>query len=554
MTGQSAARGHFSSARGVLVLAVLAAGCGQLNFIPSPFTPQDVELIYSAQEHITVVRWWMNATAPVEQTRFELLDDSGHYNQIDFAQSVFAGGVAPCKDGRGSCAQYVVRGNYMVGPGARPVQAVHDVYGVLPGSIAATETVSETISFKSFFKPGNDVVYVNITDAVANQGPYSFPRPFEHGMWATNGLCVSDAAPDDVSFSPVDSTGGFPPPQPLTDEGIYCVGTRPIPADQAESTLLQTRIATLPEIVTNRQTYAPPIERAPIIYQIILDLEIPVPDRCTDAIKKIEDLLQKYFSRVGVPVHQLPTINLANDPAAPCAQTNDRVVKPTEIAQAVKQLVTTLPEYHQQYHFMYFNNLDAPQPFALKSSFRQLFDSFAAPPGDHDLKIFSWMFSPLTVAAASADVKWWAFWVWQTPDMNFEMKMADYVQQNLPYTSQEHDQSEPVPLLSKEDVSAYEGSQIKICYSTPPVQPFAQLPSPHAIFDASWKITAADPPAYLVSLDNKVVVAGSSFIESDASINYQICTRYCHEHPFIDTAGMGQLSWDDNINCAKESF
>src|SRR6478672_13840946 len=173
MTGQPAARTNRSSARGVLVLALLAAGCGQLNFVPSPFTPQDVELLYSAQEHITVVRWRIDATAPVEQTRFELLDANGRYNQIDFAQSTFAGGLVPCKDGVGSCGQYVVRGNYTVGPNARPVQAVHDVYGVLPGSIAATQTVSKTISFESFFKTGNDVVYVNITDAVATQGPYS---------------------------------------------------------------------------------------------------------------------------------------------------------------------------------------------------------------------------------------------------------------------------------------------------------------------------------------------------------------------------------------------
>ena len=64
-------------------------------------------------------------------------------------------------------------------------------------------------------------------------------------MWATGGLCVSDVAPSDVSFSPLDDTGGFPPPQPLTPQGIYCVGTRPVPADHGDSTLIQTRIATL---------------------------------------------------------------------------------------------------------------------------------------------------------------------------------------------------------------------------------------------------------------------------------------------------------------------
>jgi len=207
------ARARRSGAAAACTLALLlpAAGCGELNFVPSPYTPQDVELLYSAQEHITVVRWRVDATAPVAQTRFELLGADGSYSPIDFSQSVFAGGIVPCTDGAGSCAQYVVRGNYSVGPGARPVQAVHDVYGVLPGGVPAMESVPETISFKSFFHSGNDIVYLNITDVVAEQRPYRFPRPFEHAMWATGGLCVSDVAPSDVSFSPLDQTGGFPP-------------------------------------------------------------------------------------------------------------------------------------------------------------------------------------------------------------------------------------------------------------------------------------------------------------------------------------------------------
>ena len=91
------ARAHQSGAAAgcaLPLLALLAAGCGPLNFVPSPYTPQHVELIYSAQEHITVVRWRVDATTPVAQTRFELLGSDGTYSPIDFSQSVFTGGVA----------------------------------------------------------------------------------------------------------------------------------------------------------------------------------------------------------------------------------------------------------------------------------------------------------------------------------------------------------------------------------------------------------------------------------------------------------------------------
>jgi hypothetical protein len=375
-------------------------------------------------------------------------------------------------------------------------------------------------------------------------------------MWATTGVCVSDFAPSDASFSPVDQTGGFAPPQPLTEEGIYCVGTRPIPADSGDSTLLQKRIATLPQIVMGSQTYTPTVERSPIVYQIVLDLEIPVPDRCTDAIQKIEDLVQRYFGRAGVPVHQLPTINLSADPLYPCAQSNDRVIKPTEIAQAAKQLITTLEGPHQQFTFMFFNNLDAPLPNALRNSIQQLFDALHGPsPPGYTIAPYTWLFAPVGVAVLTQPkLDWWAFWVWQAPDMNFEMELAAYVEKKLPYTTQEHDPSDPVPLLDPSEVALHENEWIKICTSSPPVLPHGILPAPHDIFAPSWQITTADPPTYLVTLPNQITVDGSAFVEANAMITYQICTRYCDGHPFVDTAMAGQLSWKDSDRCAILEF
>src|SRR3954463_9658316 len=185
MVGHPPARVH-PSVRRALVLALLIAGCGELHFVPSPFTPQEVELIYSEQEHLTVMRWRVDAADPGPETRFEMLGPNG-YQTIEYAKSVFPGGVHPCADGAGACGQYVVRGKYEIDPKARPVQAVHDVYGVLPGGPAKTKTVSETLKMQSFFHWGNDVVYVNIADDVASAGPYSFPRKYERTMWPTGG-------------------------------------------------------------------------------------------------------------------------------------------------------------------------------------------------------------------------------------------------------------------------------------------------------------------------------------------------------------------------------
>ena len=64
----------------------------------------------------------------------------------------------------------------------------------------------------------------------------------------------------------------------------------------------------------------------------------------------------------------------------------------------------------------------------------------------------------------------------------------------------------------------------------------------------------ADPPTYLVVSNDQVVVDASKFVQWEVRVDYQICTRYCDEHPFIDTAGAGQLSWKDSARCASETF
>src|SRR5215467_4271573 len=44
--------------------AVFSVGCGDVLFVPSPFTPQNVDLVYSRQEDISIVRWRIDSTEP----------------------------------------------------------------------------------------------------------------------------------------------------------------------------------------------------------------------------------------------------------------------------------------------------------------------------------------------------------------------------------------------------------------------------------------------------------------------------------------------------------
>ncbi len=139
---------------------------------------------------------------------------------------------------------------------------------------------------------------------------------------------------------------------------------------------------------------------------------------------------------------------------------------------------------------------------------------------------------------------------WQSvDDPSFEMTLAMYVMQNLPYESQTHDPSTPVALLSPDDAMADDGDQIKICYSAPAVIPI-DVTSGTEFFGPSWAVKASDPPGYLVDLHPNASASYGSFVQDGATVDYQICSRYCDNHPYVSTAGPGQSSWSASYACA----
>jgi hypothetical protein len=222
------------------------------------------------------------------------------------------------------------------------------------------------------------------------------------------------------------------------------------------------------------------------------------------------------------------------------------------MAQAVKAAVTSFPERHQQFHLLYFNNLDAPLPDTLAQSLRALFAALDPPP-TYYLQTLPWLFNPGLGAAPS--VGWWQMTGWSTfDDDSLAQTLTQYAGSALPYETQLHDSNVPVPLLSPEDTAAHAGQLIKICTSSPTVFASSSSPELHPIADPSWPIAVDDPPSYLVNLPNQMDVQQSSFVESTAVVIYQICTRYCADHPYLTDSGMGVTSWQTSPLCASKDY
>ena len=135
-------------------------------------------------------------------------------------------------------------------------------------------------------------------------------------------------------------------------------------------------------------------------------------------------------------------------------------------------------------------------------------------------------------------------------DPSFEQTLAQYVQQNLPYESQSQDPNVPVPLLSPADSALDDGGMFKICTSSPAATAAYTSPPEPLAGGPSWPIVGSDPPGYLVNLPTQISVPASSFVQASADINFQICSRYCVDHPYVSTAGTGVSSWASSPLCA----
>ncbi len=546
----------------LLAVTVVSVGCGDVLFIPSPYTPQNVDLVYSTQEDITIVRWRISSTAQLgDDLQFQILGENDNH-PIDFSQSLFPGGGSLCADGVGSCFQYVLPGQYPVALYPRPVQALHTTYGTLPGELANARTEDQTLGVSPFFHTNNDELYVDLTDTVAFESPYVYPRTYERTMWPTDALCVSDSAPPGVSFSPLDpKTYGFPPDLPLTERGIYCVGIRPIREDGVIGALAQGRVATLPQLTDMKQTFTPPVEESPVIYQIIFDLDIPNPDRCPSALATIESKVDQamLMANTTTPPLKLTTVNVAvdltaTDASGPCTQQDMPTLPSADMAQTVFQKISQFPQTYQQVHIFFFSNLNSPLPASLNSSLNALFMDLGFPPPPYTLDVKSWLFNQGPAALATpggASPSWWMVQSWTDADDPSLVQMLDpYVQQNLPYETQLHDAGVPVPLLSPDDAMMDDGGWIKICDSTLPVTPADINPLKTFPAAAAWPVIGASPPGYLVSFPPNNRIPYAQFVKQSVALDFEICTAYCTGHPYVSKAGIGVTSWATSPSCA----
>jgi hypothetical protein len=562
-------RGGLRILRLALGIVCGASACGNVQFVAAPFAPRHIDVFYSQQEDVTVIRWRMSAGAPDPAVTYELSDGKGGWQSIDFAASAFPGGVAPCGDGDGICAQMVLPGDYEPpADGSTPVRSRNPTYDVSPGDSTTHEIyVIPTLSINAGFTRSNQMVKVSIDDKIGGDTHYVFPRPLQRSIWDRHGVCVPGFFPPEAQFAPVDGLSKpWPAPSPLSDSGRYCASVHAQPTSGATGADYQIAIDTVPEVVdADQPPYMVPTEMTPFTYQIVLDLSIPVADRCREAMDKIESNVAKAF---GPQLRMLPTIDLSaidpqtGMPGPPCRQSPYRALDAAGVAQQIKLAAASWPEQHQRYYMLYFNNLRAQLPDSLTRSFDDFTQTIVTPPPPGDFQAFLWPWGPTEMTSSYSP------WLEQSQpppqvwtaadDPTFLMQLQGYAATQLPLISEIQDPMKPVPLLSSADAQQYDGGFIRLC--TISITPLQDTGLEMVGHDADGKVTVLptadqyavkkdDPPAYLLELPKVWAVPDIGFSPHTAQIHYEICTRYC-DHPFVAESGSPVMSgWMDNPYC-----
>jgi hypothetical protein len=541
---------------GGVVLGLSA--CGNVTFIDAPFAPRQIVILYSVQEDLTVVRWRMSAAHDDPAVGFELLDSTGTWRAVDFATAPYPGGVAPCGSGKELCAQLVIPGRYQPPEGAAtPLRSLNSTYGLSPGNGPSFQRYLKTLTLtKSYFLRGNGMLATKITDVIGGDDTFVFPRTLQQSVWERRGVCVDGFFPADAPFAPVDGLDKpWPAPAVLSAKGEYCAAVRALKSNGDPGVDDQLAADTQPEVTDASPSYTAPTEVTPFSYQIVLDLSIPVADRCQEATQSIHSIQSTVAGTLSAysPLRTLPVIDLSAglDPetgmaAVPCRQSPQRKIDATGTGLQVLDAAATWPEQHQRYFLLYFNNLRAPLPALLTQSFDDLRSAILARPTS-DFGVSFWPFGPPEMI--DSYMGWgdqqttWS----SVADIDFVQELNAFGGDHLPLISEIQDPNEPIDLLSKEDAQRLDGSLLRLCEVsiTPPLQGtglemIEHNPAGDVVIlppSTAYPVRQSDPPAYLLNLPPVWAVSSKGFTPHKAIVRYEVCTRYC-THAFTAESGI----------------
>jgi hypothetical protein len=515
-----------------------AGGCGQVEFIPSPYTAQGLQARYSPDEDLTVLRWWFEATGDdVDGVSFDILQADGTWKPVRFEAAPYASGIYKCD--LVTCAQFAVRGRYPLSIGsASPIRSHSPDGFVVPGLTVRNTAVQikPSLAVSAAFASDNLSVHVAIADPLFDGSPLA--RKYAMAVWPQGSGDCTQPLSDDVDVTSATADPSIQ--QPLAPEGRYCVSVHGRPDDGGHFVRFGAAALSLPETVSGMTPYAPPAEQAPVLLQLVLDLAIADPARCQQVETTLLQTLRGACATAatGGSFHEFSLIDLAPN----CVRSDSRSFDAVATADAIKQYVRqNVTQFHNRVVLFYANNLSAQVPSQLEAQLEQLPMAFA---GDTRVETFYWsMVAPGATANVTYDLP--AVWT-AIEDPTFVMGIQQAAMANMPFMTELHDDNVMIQLIDVPTQQHYQGGFIKICTATPMVQ---LAEGGQAVTTNDVSIDPAMPPGFFVQFAPEITVPRSMYRQDDAIVRWEICSNWC-DHPFTNDVGsVSGTSWRSSTEC-----
>lgn len=532
-------RPHLPALAAVVAGIGAVAGCGSVRFVKSPYGVGALEVVYSAQERVTFFAWQLAADIDPDAVRFELATGDG-WAPVEFEKAPFPAGSFECANA--TCFRWSLRGRYVPTADSVPLRSVHVHHGFIAGPSVFVEERAASLAFAPAFVPDNVAIELAVDDLAAPSGS-PLRRSFRWRHAASEAACIPSGGAWAGETEGVERIAFEGEP---SEAGRYCVELQPVALDGGEAVTVAAVALSHPTLLQRSAHYEPPREEAPVVYKLLVDLEIPNALRCQEAIAAVV-AAAKDLERGGPFAIALDPLFLSQADGSKCRQRSDRALDVAAVVREVRETIRLrVPQAHgAPVLFIYVNNLAMPLPPTLAVELFSLREALAE---EERTEAFLWALAAEPVIAAGG---WNLATAWTNPTSRaFRELFVDFTDLRLPVRTMLHDDRTRVPFIDS-DLHGIPGGFVKLCSSTPPValtlgglvtreRTLAFVPG-QAVefavhFEPQLRVQAGAPEG------------GVAWKENSVELTYEVCTRWC-SHPFMALDGTRRREWHLDETC-----
>jgi hypothetical protein len=545
----------------------MASSCSQIQFERGPYAIRALEVVYSAQEDVTFFSWKLRQDARLDRVDFELWQD-GDFVPIELEQAPFP--ARPWECGKHWCFQYQVPGKYeLPEEHPSPMRSEHVDQGLFMGAPERSWRVEETFDINPIGLGHNEKIDPNRFDWFAeNDIPFRRDYEWQFSDWDGDECAEPRSEEWRAMDEPVEVAHAWTE-RAVIDSWI-CFNVRPIRTDEAGA-LRQARMVPSAETTFETQSYVPPKEKAPIVWGMLIDLEIPNETRCRQVKGRIIDIVEAAIESRGEAQKlgiYTPTDPETGDELGGCDQAPVREYPFERMLRDAKTAESEKAPTEMKVLWVFANNIELPPPQRVLDQL-DLFglallaggaDLGGGEFGDEipiDPEMLPEEYADLVVPAHTWAIgsnvfmglfPWNVTTGWRpVEDETLAADINSVTKRTLPFATMLHEPETNVEIHVPAEAES-RPLYFKTCSSTPlPLDAIGitELSPEYGPIDTiPWPEFDDVAPYYRVSLDPQKLVPASAYVRRRMEVVVEVCTAFC-DGPFRTRGGIDYNGWRD---------